>query len=118
MKKYNKEKGDLGEKIAVKFLENKRYIILEKNFKTKIGEIDLIIKDKNIIAFVEVKFRKNSTYGYPYEAVDIKKQRKIINVAKLYIKIKKLHNVQFRFDIVEIYKDDKKINHITNAFWL
>ncbi|MGO1367906.1 MAG: YraN family protein [Senegalia sp. (in: firmicutes)] len=117
MKKQNKIKGDIGEEIAIKSLLGKGYMILEKNFTTKIGEIDIIAKDKDIVAFIEVKSRLNSNYGNPYEAVNIKKQRKIINTAKLYQKYNNLYNTQFRFDIIEIYVDENKINHIVNAFW-
>ncbi|MGO1712280.1 MAG: YraN family protein, partial [Senegalia sp. (in: firmicutes)] len=71
MKKQNKIKGDIGEEIAIKSLLGKGYMILEKNFTTKIGEIDIIAKDKDIVAFIEVKSRLNSNYGNPYEAVNI-----------------------------------------------
>ena len=65
---------------------------------------------------MEVKSRSNINYGYPSEAVNYKKQRKIINVAKYYILNNSLENVSIRFDVIEIYLKDKKINHIVNAF--
>lgn len=117
MKQENRNKGNLGEKTALKYLLNKGYKILEKNFTTKIGEIDIIAKDNDIVVFIEVKLRRNSKYGHPFEAVDFRKQRKIINTAKLYEKYKNLHNIQFRFDIIEVYLDENHINHIPNAFW-
>lgn len=117
MKKQNRIKGDIGEERAIKFLLDKGYIILEKNFTTKIGEIDIIAKDNDIVVFIEVKSRLNSKYGNPYEAVNFKKQRKIINTAKLYSKYNNLYNTQFRFDIIEIYVDENILNHIPNAFW-
>ncbi|WP_130806940.1 YraN family protein [Senegalia massiliensis] len=117
MKKHNKIKGNIGEEKAIKYLINKNYKILEKNFTTKIGEIDIIAKDNDIVVFIEVKSRLNSKYGSPYEAVNFKKQRKIINTAKLYSKYNKLYDTQFRFDILEYYINENKINHIINAFW-
>ncbi|MBS4536066.1 YraN family protein [Clostridium sp. D2Q-14] len=117
MKKENRNKGNYGEQTAIEYLLNKDYKILEKNFTTKIGEVDIIAKDNDIVVFIEVKLRRNSKYGYPFEAVDYKKQKKIINVAQLYVKYKKLYNTQLRFDIIEVYLDNNYINHISNAFW-
>ncbi|MBS4539781.1 YraN family protein [Clostridium sp. D2Q-11] len=117
MKKENRSKGNFGEEIAIKYLLQKDYKILEKNFTTKLGEIDIIAKDKDIVTFIEVKLRRNSSYGHPFEAVDYRKQKKIINVAKLYAKYKNLYNTQFRFDIIEVYSDSNDINHIIDAFW-
>lgn len=112
-------KGKKGELIAKGYLESKGYLILNLNYRNKIGEIDLIVLDKvkNILAFVEVKTRTSLKYGYPYEAVNIRKQRKIINCSQVYIKEKRYTNYQPRYDIIEIYlKPDIKINHIDNAF--
>lgn len=117
MKRENRNKGNLGEERALNYIKDKKYQVLEKNFTTKIGEIDLIAKDKDIVVFIEVKLRRNSSYGHPFEAVDYRKQRKIINVAKLYAKYKKMYDTQFRFDIIEVYLDTNYINHIPNAFW-
>jgi len=117
MKKHNKIKGDIGEEKAIEYLVDKNYKILERNFTTKIGEIDIIAKYNNIVVFIEVKSRFNSNYGNPYEAVNFKKQKKIINTAKLYSKYNKLYDTQFRFDILEYYINENKINHIINAFW-
>lgn len=114
------EKGKLGEKLAQDFLLKKNYKILERNYRNKIGEIDLIALDKDLIVFVEVKTRTSSAFGYAYEAVDWKKQRKIIQVSSAYLNYKKIRNQQIRYDIVEVYLKDgrAKINHIENAFQL
>lgn len=77
---------------------------------------DLIAKINGELVFVEVKSRSSINYGYPSEAVNYKKQRKITNVAKYYILDNSLENVSVRFDIIEIYLKNKKINHIVNAF--
>ncbi len=113
-KKFNKIKGDAGEKLACKFLKQSKYKILETNFKNKIGEIDIIAKCKNIWVFVEVKSRKSELFGLPAEAVGEKKQRKIEAVASEYLQKNKIENAEVRFDVVEVL--DGHINHIISAF--
>ncbi|KGG80770.1 hypothetical protein Y919_04450 [Caloranaerobacter azorensis H53214] len=111
--------GIIGEKLAVNYLIKNNYKIIERNFKCKLGEIDIIAVIDDIIVFIEVKTRRNSNYGYPYEAVTVDKQQKIIKTAYSYIKLKKIVNKQYRFDIIEIFLGkDIKINHIQNAFWI
>ena len=112
----NKEKGELGERIALRYLIKKGAKILEKNYKIKSGEIDIIAKLDNELVFIEVKSRSNLNYGYPAEAVNYKKIKKILNVAKYYLLINNLQNVPIRFDVLEIYFNESKINHIINAF--
>lgn len=115
----NIEKGRLGEKIGADYLISLGYKIIEMNYKNKIGEIDIIALDKDVLVFVEVKSRTSNNYGYPYEAVNYKKQKKIINTSMMYIKYKKVSNIQLRYDIIEVYLTKKdKINHIENAFCL
>ncbi|MGL4790183.1 MAG: YraN family protein [Anaerotignaceae bacterium] len=111
----NKVKGQFGENLAVKFLKKKGYKILETNFSTKTGEIDIIVKHKDYIVFVEVKRRLTLEKGQPSEAVGFRKQQKIINTAKGYIQKNNLYNNDFRFDVIEIVGTE--INHIENAFW-
>ena len=112
----NIEKGRLGEEIALKYIISKGGTIVEKNYRTKMGEIDLIARMHGELVFVEVKSRSNINYGYPCEAVNYKKKRKITNVAKYYILDNSLEDISVRFDVIEIYLTDKKINHIVNAF--
>jgi putative endonuclease len=118
----NKQIGRIGEEIAQNYLIVNGYIIIDKNFSCKIGEIDIIAKEGEYIVFVEVKTRRSKKYGIPCEAVDYWKKNKIIKVANYYINNKKLYesNVQYRFDVIEIYLDNKenieKINLIKNAF--
>ena len=111
---YEVASGALGEEQASKFLEKKGYKILEKNFKTKLGEIDIIAKHKNYICFIEVKNRSTLFAGRPSEAVTIPKQRKIKMTALMYLKLKGLTESDVRFDVVEILDDE--INIIENAF--
>lgn len=112
----NIQKGKLGEDIALNYLINNNVNILETNYRIKSGEIDIIAKIDEEIVFIEVKSRSNIKFGYPSEAVDNKKIRKIINTAKYYILKHNLNNISIRFDVIEIYLKDKKINHIVNAF--
>lgn len=115
--KNNKEKGALGEDIAVKYLMSKGYSIIDRNYRTSIGEIDIIAIKDNVLVFIEVKARTNLNYGYPYEAVNWKKQEKIIKSSYIYIKYKNLYKYQIRYDIIQVYLQKKpKINHIENAF--
>lgn len=103
--------------MAKEYIINKGYKIVELNYKNKIGEIDIIARDKNVLVFIEVKTRSNTNFGYAYEAVNYKKQRKIINVSNVYIKYKNIKNIQFRYDIIEVYLAKSiNINHIENAF--
>lgn len=120
MKHFNKDIGNLGESIAEKYLLSIGYIILAKNFRCKIGEIDIIGKDKNYFCFVEVKTRHSKKYGEPCEAVNYSKKIKIYKTANIYILKNNLYNCNFRFDIVEILLNQNdsiyNINLIRNAF--
>ena len=102
IKKYNKEKGDEGESIACNYLINNNYRILERNFKTNLGEIDIIAKKDKCICFIEVKLRNYSYYGKGVEAVNYAKQKHIVNVAKQYILFNKIKNIEIRFDVIEL----------------
>ena len=113
----NKEKGAIGEDMAVNYLKSKGYKIMDRNYRTSIGEIDIVAIKADVLVFIEVKARTNFNYGYPYEAVNWKKQEKIIKSSYIYIKHKKLYKYQIRYDIIQIYLQKKpKINHIENAF--
>lgn len=115
--KTNVQKGRLGEKLAREYLMENKYQIIESNFRNKIGEIDIIASKEEKIIFIEVKSRTSLIYGYPYEAVNYKKQRKIINTSISYIKYKNLRKKQIRYDIIEVYLTrPPEINHIKNAF--
>lgn len=115
----NIEKGKFGEKLARDYLINKGYKIIDINYRNKIGEIDIIAIHKEILIFIEVKSRTSNNYGYPYEAVNYKKQQKIVNSSLIYIKSKSYDKFQYRYDIIEVYlTNNSKINHIENAFCL
>ena len=117
----NQKFGEKSESIAARYLETKMgYKILEKNFRTKIGEIDIIAKDGGTLVFVEVKARRSSFYGNPKYAITFKKQKKISMAALYYLKTRKLSNTKARFDVVAINFSKKlpEIEIIKNAFEL
>ena len=112
--------GEKGETIAERLLKKKGYKILERNYRTKLGEIDIIAKDKKTIVFVEVKTRKSWQFGNPKGAVTPAKQRKISMVALQYLKTMNRHNTKARFDVVAVTatRDTPQIEIIKNAFEL
>lgn len=116
-KSLNKAKGAKGEAIAYNHLTNNGYTILETNYKTKFGEIDIIATKGTYTVFIEVKYRTTTAYGTPKEAVNYPKMQKIQRVATAYIQKKALHNSYFRFDVIEVTENNGiAINHIENAF--
>lgn len=109
--------GIIGEKIAQGYLLNKGYDILETNFYTKRGEIDIIAQKDKCIVFVEVKTRTNLKFGTPAMAVNSTKKKHIKIVAKTYIYINRMQGCDVRFDVVEVFINNGKceINHIEGA---
>ena len=107
--------GKFGEEVTVKYLKDHGYEILERNFHSRWGEIDIIAKDGECVVFCEVKTRKSISYGRPSEYVTKNKMEKIIKTAMVYIGDKE---EEMRFDVSEVYieKDGYKINYIENAF--
>lgn len=112
--------GKKGEEIAEKFLLKKGYIILERNFFCKFGEIDIIARKNDVMCFIEVKTRTNQCYGRPVEAITPKKIKHIIQSTQFYIAKQHLEGFEVRLDVIEIEMFDNKsaINHIENAIFL
>lgn len=109
--------GRRGEELARNFLEEIGYHILEKNYRTRIGEIDLISRDGNTLVFVEVKTRSSKQYGHPFEALTRKKCAQIARVALHYLNQHGLHDQPARFDVVGVMMGEKpKIEIVKNAF--
>lgn len=107
--------GHSAENIAADYLNKQGMQIVERNFRSKSGEIDLIALDKATLVFVEVKFRKNADYGQPYEAVTYRKQKKIIQTAQWFLQSnKKYRNKACRFDIISILNTE--ITWLKQAF--
>ncbi len=116
MSDLNKFKGSSGERIAEEYLKKEGYDILARNFRTRLGEIDIVASKGEYLVFVEVKARKSEAYGFPSESVTYAKQRKISMVASQYIKLNMYFGAAVRFDVVEVYLTEGRINHIENAF--
>lgn len=98
---------------------SKGYTIVEKNFSCKSGEIDIIALDKIEYVFIEVKTRRNKSYGTPGEAVNNIKQKHLYKAVKYYTHLHNLENSLIRIDVIEIMKkyNRYKINHIKNAIF-
>lgn len=114
-----KELGTRGEAAASSFLQKQGYAILGKNFRTRAGEIDIIAEDNGTLVFVEVKTRRSDAYGLPEEAVDARKQRKIVDAARYYLHRYNHADRDCRFDVVGVElcgSDGDRINHVRNAF--
>jgi putative endonuclease len=120
MSSVNQETGSLGEKISETFLIESGYTILDRNFRCKTGEIDLIAKDGDYICFIEVKTRCGDLFGSPCESVTYSKQQRISKTAQMYILRKKLFRHCFRFDVIEVILNrqngSSSIRLIKNAF--
>lgn len=100
---------------AEEYLINKGYKILERNFRNRSGEIDIIAKDGEYFCFVEVKYRTTNDFGSPLEAVDYRKQNQIRKVAMFYLMKNKLSEwTPCRFDVIGF--EGEKMTHIENAF--
>src|SRR5574342_580574 len=112
-----KDLGKKGEEKALRFLKKKGYRIIEQNYVCKMGEMDIIAKEKDTLVFIEVKTRTSSLFGPPQLAVNFSKQRQLSKVALNYLKEKRLGDVKARFDVVAILLDQKEeVELIQNAF--
>lgn len=116
MGRLNKRRlGADKEDFAASYLEEKGLRVIEKNFRCRIGEIDLIARDREYLVFIEVKYRRNAELGSPQEAVGIAKQRTICKVADYYRLKNGIGNTQsVRYDVVAIMGNE--ISWIPNAF--
>ena len=112
-----KDLGKKGEDLAVALCRGKGFIVIEKNYCTPFGEIDIIAKDGNIFVFIEVKARTGDVYGAPFEAVTRRKREKITKVAMSYLKRFK-KEVPARFDVISISmkRGTPDLEYIQDAF--
>ncbi|MDD2582562.1 MAG: YraN family protein [Desulfuromonadaceae bacterium] len=117
----NKGTGELGEEVAANFIIGRGYRILERNFRCKGGEVDIIARDPGdkSLVFIEVKTRRGLSYGVPQLAVTPFKQRQISKAALTWLSKNRLHDTNARFDVIAIllHTDGRHaIDHIKNAF--
>ena len=114
-------RGELGERAAKKYLQKQGLKFLTANFRSERGEIDLIFRDGDCLAFVEVKTRSSEDWTRPAAAVDARKRNLLSQTALDYLKRLKNPHVKFRFDIVEVLLQDgevREVRHLPNTFSL
>ena len=103
--------GNKAEGKAVAFLEKEGYEIIQRNYYSRFGEIDIIARNGSVLVFIEVKYRKDNSYGSPLEAISSYKVKSICKTARYYLKS---NDIEARFDVISIVGND--IEHIHNAF--
>lgn len=114
------EIGREGEALAIAYLQKNGYRIVEKNYRCRFGEIDIVALDQKTVCFIEVKTRSTDQYDRPEVAVHKQKQHKLSRVALWFLREKRLNNVRARFDVLAIRKRGNlnEIKHFRNAFEL
>jgi len=114
-KDCRKSIGAAGEDAAVRYLEKIGYTILERNYRLRIGEVDVIARDEEYLVFIEVKTRHSQRFGSPFEAVDVRKQQQIVKVAAAYMQER---DIPVRFDVVAVIRNgrDIRVELLKNAF--
>ncbi|MHB2025922.1 MAG: YraN family protein [Elusimicrobiota bacterium] len=110
----SRESGARAEDMAAKFLESRGFLILERNFLCRMGEIDLVAKDGEEIVFVEVRFRSRPDFGTAAQTISRAKKKRIIKTAVFYAQTKGALDIPMRFDVVAL--DGENIDHIAGAF--
>jgi putative endonuclease len=112
--------GKEGERLAERYLQKKGYKLVERNYRCTAGELDLIVLDQRVVVFVEVKTRTGHGFGTPLEAVEFRKQRKIIRAAQFFLAVRGLQQRDARFDVVGVSWAGREpvVEHIENAFEL
>lgn len=116
----SRKSGQENENLALKFLQNKGLLLVSRNYHTRHGEIDLIMKDRSQLVFLEVRFRLKEDFGSPLETVNQAKQQKIIRTSKIFLHSRGLtERVSCRFDVIGIIEKEgsKQIYWIRNAFY-
>jgi len=111
--------GKTGEEVALRYLLEKKYKIVTRNFRFYRGEIDIVAYDGPTLVFVEVKTRRSEDFGFPEESVDFAKQKQIRKIAAGYLAKTKLRDVECRFDVISLSfheNGDWDVKHIKNAF--
>jgi putative endonuclease len=110
--------GRRGERIAERYLRRRGYVILERNFRGAGAEIDLVAMDSGTLAFVEVKTRRTTLYGEPYEAVSANKQRHLRRAAEVFAAFRRMQEYPMRFDVVAITEDKqgRRLELLKDAF--
>ena len=119
MSKYRQQLGHWGEELAVEYLVNEGYSIVDRNIRTPYGEIDIIASQSNLLIFVEVKTRSTANFGMPEESVTLKKQKHIIDAIEFYFQEHPESDYDWRIDVIAIRRQKKDVTpeiiHFQNA---
>ena len=111
--------GRAGEEYAAKYLQKRGFRIVERNFRCKLGELDIVARDGPFLVFTEVRSMTGKAFGSPQESITDKKKKKLRQVAQLYAKFRNVGDTPMRFDVVAITADSGgnviKLDHIVNA---
>lgn len=94
--------GQLGEELAVRYLRQQGYVILERNYRCSYGEVDVVARDRDRLAFVEVRTRRGTAFGSPEESVTPQKQQRLVTVAREYLQARECVDVDWGIDVVAI----------------
>jgi putative endonuclease len=115
-----KEIGQKGEDLAVAFLKGLQYVILERNYRCKLGEVDIIARDNDTLVFIEVRSRSSLAFGLPQESINRRKRHQISKVALEFMSRRRFKNTPARFDVIAISFEQgkEKVDHIRDAFEL
>jgi len=120
MKQFNKQTGNQGEEIATMYLRANGYKIIERNYHTKFGELDIICQKADVIIFVEVKTKTNLDYGVPEMMINQHKLNQIRQTGEVYVLSHNLNNSPCRIDIITIVLSENQvipqINHHQNVY--
>jgi putative endonuclease len=114
----NRRSGAWGEELALRYLTQRGYELVERNYRTRYGELDLILRHEDVLVFVEVKLRRGVGFGDPLEAVTPRKQAAVRTMAERYLSEKKPDFEAIRFDVVGILVGEgtRRIVHVEDAF--
>lgn len=114
----NRRTGDRGEEIALRYLGRRGYRLVERNYRTRHGEVDLILRHGSTLVFVEVKLRRGTGFGEPVEAVTARKQERIRALAEHYLAVREPDFEEVRFDVVGVLAGagEPVVRHVPHAF--
>jgi putative endonuclease len=104
--------GKLGEDLACEELRRRGYRIVDRRFRTRCGELDIVAREGNVLVFVEVKARSSGNFGQPFESVTWQKQQRLSRMAAAYLSLKHLSDVACRFDVVSVMPTQTGTTHI------
>ena len=110
--------GKRGEDLACEELKKRGYVIVERRFRTRFGELDIVARDGHVLVFVEVRARSSCRFGTPFESVTWKKRQRLSQMAAAYLFVKRLTGVACRFDVVSVLErqGERTIELMRSAF--